>query len=39
MLLIENVIIKIIKKSARTGRSGDGLIYVVDVADKIRIRD
>jgi len=35
----EESIIKIIRESAHTGRSGDGLIYVVDVNSKIRIRD
>jgi nitrogen regulatory protein P-II 1 len=32
-------IIKIIKDYAQTGESGDGLIYVVNVEQKIRIRD
>jgi len=35
----ERAIISIIKQSAHTGRSGDGLIYVVDVSEKIRVRD
>ena len=32
-------IVKIIKNHAQTGESGDGLIYVSDVDQKIRIRD
>lgn len=32
-------IIGIIRKSAQTGKSGDGLIYVVNVENKVRIRD
>tara|TARA_R110001592_G_scaffold340507_1_gene628700 strand:+ start:138 stop:452 length:315 start_codon:yes stop_codon:yes gene_type:complete len=32
-------IVKIIKEYAQTGESGDGLIYVVNVEQKIRIRD
>lgn len=32
-------IIQIIKKHAHTGNSGDGLIYVVNVEQKTRIRD
>ncbi len=35
----EKSIIEIIKASAHTGQSGDGLIYVVDVENRIRIRD
>lgn len=35
----ENTIIKIIKEQAHTGKSGDGLIYVVNVEQKTRIRD
>jgi nitrogen regulatory protein P-II 1 len=34
-----NTITKIIKDNARTGYSGDGLIYVVDVTFKSRIRE
>ncbi|HHC78913.1 MAG TPA: P-II family nitrogen regulator [Flavobacteriia bacterium] len=32
-------IVKIIKKEAQTGKKGDGLIYVSNVEQKIRIRD
>lgn len=35
----KDAIISVIKSRAHTGRSGDGLIYVVDVENKIRIRD
>lgn len=35
----EKAIIKIIKEHAYTGKSGDGLIYVVNVEQKLRIRD
>jgi nitrogen regulatory protein P-II 1 len=35
----EKEIIRIIKECACTGKSGDGLIYVVDVKHKQRIRD
>lgn len=35
----EKAIIQIIKDSAQTGKSGDGLIYVVDVTNKLRVRD
>jgi len=31
-------IVNIIKVSARTGKSGDGLIYVSDVEQRIKIR-
>lgn len=32
-------IVKTIRNSARTGKKGDGLIYVSNVENKIRIRD
>ena len=37
----ENVedIVKTIRNSARTGKKGDGLIYVCNVENKLRIRD
>ncbi len=35
----EKAIIQIIKDSAQTGKSGDGLIYVVDVTNKLRVRN
>jgi len=35
----EKAIIKIIKKCACTGKSGDGLIYVVNIDHKLRVRD
>ncbi|GGK18624.1 hypothetical protein GCM10007962_11000 [Yeosuana aromativorans] len=35
----ENAIVKIIKEHAHTGKSGDGLIYVTNVEQKVRIRD
>jgi nitrogen regulatory protein P-II 1 len=35
----EKAIVQIIKEHAYTGKSGDGLIYVVKVEDKLRIRD
>jgi len=34
----EKSIIEVIKKNSRTGSPGDGLIYVVDVSYKTRIR-
>jgi nitrogen regulatory protein P-II 1 len=35
----EDTIVKIIKEHAHTGKSGDGLIYVSNVEQKVRIRD
>ena len=35
----EDKVVNIIKESAQTGKSGDGLIYVVDVNRKMRIRE
>ena len=32
-------VVRVIKKYAHTGERGDGLIYVVNVEQKIRIRD
>jgi len=35
----ENTIVKIIKEHAHTGKSGDGLIYVSHVEQKVKIKD